>query len=272
MTLIPTISLAADSQLPFFGLLRSRDLTPFGYLRLDMRPPDAVEPRPGTWAVETELGCQNTWALSPRVERCLESLPGRRELGQDEWRAIRDLPGENYLVDLELAQLHITLHRQISAEFGAYLILSGATYGGGLLDGIIEEFHETFGFAGYGRPAAARNDVNVLLDLKSIQYAAFAAPVSGGLLDPIVGVRYTVPKISAPWRLVPAESQCLPTLVLGYERRLAHRSPRPIQRIPGRKRTQQPPAASLPKPPGVTISLIRICRRPLHRHWITVAT
>ncbi len=53
---------AAESE--FLGLLRARDLTTFGYLRLDMRPAHAVHAPAGTWAIETELGQQNTWALS----------------------------------------------------------------------------------------------------------------------------------------------------------------------------------------------------------------
>src|SRR5690606_5502493 len=88
----------------FFGLLRARDLTPFGYLRLDMRPAYSGTPAPGTWAIEAELAYQNTWALSEEVERYLTELPGRRELGPAEYQAILDLPGENYLLDQELAQ------------------------------------------------------------------------------------------------------------------------------------------------------------------------
>jgi hypothetical protein len=37
---------AADGD--FYGLLRSRDLTPFGFLRLDMRPAHAVAIEPGS--------------------------------------------------------------------------------------------------------------------------------------------------------------------------------------------------------------------------------
>ena len=51
-----------------FGLLRERDLTPFGFLRLDMRPAHAVWAPPGNWAVEVILGYQNTWAMSSNVE------------------------------------------------------------------------------------------------------------------------------------------------------------------------------------------------------------
>lgn len=49
----------------YIGLLRARDLTPFGLTRLDMRPAHAVAGEAGDWAIETELGYQNTWALSP---------------------------------------------------------------------------------------------------------------------------------------------------------------------------------------------------------------
>ena len=196
-----SVQAVAASDPQFFGLLRARDLTPFGYLRLDMRPAHAGSLAPGAWAIETDLAYQNTWALSPEVERYLNSLPGRRELGPTELQAMRDLPGENYLVDVELAQLDVTLHYQISADWSAYLILSGATFGGGFLDSTIEGFHDTIGSSTFGRPAAARNDVNVLFDLKSGQYASFDSPVSGGLLDPVIGVRYSGVSISQRWRL-----------------------------------------------------------------------
>src|SRR5690606_29812833 len=73
---------AEDSQ--YYGLRRSRDLTAFGFLRLDMRPAYAVSIEPGTWAIETELGYQNTWALSANVEHYLESVEstGRRDLSE----------------------------------------------------------------------------------------------------------------------------------------------------------------------------------------------
>ena len=85
---------AADSQ--FYGLLRSRDLTTFGFLRLDMQPAHAVSIEPGSWAIETELGYQNTWALSPEVEDYLTALEpqGRSELGSAGFAAIQALPGE----------------------------------------------------------------------------------------------------------------------------------------------------------------------------------
>ncbi len=151
----------------FFGLLRGRDLSPFGYLRLDMRPGFSAPGEPGTWSFETDIAYQNTWATSPEVEKYLNGLPGRRELGPAELQAIRDLPGENYLVDLELGQVDVTVNYQISEHWGAYLIASGASFGGGFMDSVIESFHELIDNPKFGRPAAARNDYNVLFDLKA---------------------------------------------------------------------------------------------------------
>jgi hypothetical protein len=177
----------------YFGLLRARDLTSFGYLRLDMRP---------TWAIETELAYQNTWALSPETEQYLTGITRRHELGPADVQAIRDLPGENYLVDLELAELDVTFHYKFAKYWGAYLIMSGVHYGGGFLDSTIESFHKTFGFSTFGRKAASRNDVNVIFDLKSSQVAEFEAPTSGGLLDPTIGVRYSGFEPFKGWNMV----------------------------------------------------------------------
>lgn len=192
---------AEDGQL--YGLLRSRDLTPFGFLRLDMRPAHAVSIEPGSWAIETEVAYQNTWALSPNVEEYLTSLEprGRRDLGAAELQAIRDLPGENYLVDLELALLDVTFHYKISNVWTAYVIASGVSFQGGFLDSTIEGFHDTFGFSSFGRPAVTRNQVNLVYDLKSSQYASLGSPTDGGLLDPTFGVRYTGWTLPDKWNL-----------------------------------------------------------------------
>lgn len=186
----------------YFGPVRSRDLSPFGLLTLNMRPSHAVTDEPGTWAVETELGYQNTWALSPNVEQYLGTLSGRRELGPADYAAIQNLPGENYLVDLELAELDLTFHYKFSSRFSAYTTLSGISYSGGFLDDSIESFHSAFGFSDFGRPAVKRNDTNILLDLKSLQYAAFETPTQGGFLDPVVGFRYSKFKTPDSWNLV----------------------------------------------------------------------
>ncbi|MET0535434.1 MAG: DUF3187 family protein, partial [Steroidobacter sp.] len=126
---------------------------------------------------------------------------GRRNLGAADLQAIRDLPGENYLLDLELALLDVTFHYKISNIWTGYIIASGVSYQGGFLDSTIEGFHDSFGFSSFGRPAVTRNQVNLVYDLKSTQYASLGTPTDGGLLDPTVGLRYTGWSLPGPWHL-----------------------------------------------------------------------
>lgn len=188
----------------FYGLLRARDLTPFGFLRLDMRPAHAVDLPPGDWAIESELGYQNTWALSPEVEQYLVSQEprGRHPLGPEDLAALRALPGENYLVDVETASADLTFHYKFTPHLAGYLIVSGVSYTGGFLDDAIEKFHRSFGFATFGRPAVSRNDINLFYDLKSTSVADLGSlPTSGGLLDPTIGLRYGSIRLGRSWYL-----------------------------------------------------------------------
>ena len=202
-TIVHSIAATADEGGSFYGLLRSRDLTAFGFLRLDMRPAHAVSIEPGSWAIETELGYQNTWALSPEVEEYLISLEptGRRKLGPAEVQAIQDLPGENYLLDIESALFDFTFHYKLTQNWAAYAIVSAISYQGGFLDSSIESFHKTFGFSSFGRPAVARNQATLIFDLKSAQVVFLEQPTDGGFTDPTIGFRYTGFNISDNWRL-----------------------------------------------------------------------
>jgi hypothetical protein len=270
----PALAHADDNE--FYGLLRSRDMSPFGFLRLDMRPAHAIALEKGSWAAELELGYQNTWALSSGVQNYLQGLQstGRRELGTAELAAIRNLPGENYLLDLESAMLDVAFHYQFTDAWSAYLITGAVSYQGGFLDGLIENFHQAVGDSSFGRPAVGRNDVNFIFDLKSAQVASFGSSTSGGYTDPVLGLRYGGFRLPVGWALsveaavkvpfgarssllstghvdyglqaslqrrsgrqalyldaaavyygggdfpVPQDAQVIPTLIVGYERRL----------------------------------------------------
>lgn len=187
----------------FYGMLRERDLTPFGFLRLDMRPTHAVSIEPGSFAFEMELGYQNTWALSENVEKYLTSLEsqGRRSITPAVATEIRDLPGENYLLDLESATIDLLVHYKISSQWTVYGIASAVRYDGGFLDSSIESFHKTFGFSTFGRPAVRRNQASVILDLKGEQFALVGDSSEQGFMDPVLGVRYIGIKLPGRWNM-----------------------------------------------------------------------
>ena len=167
-----------------------------------MRPAHAINAPKGTWAIETELAHQNTWALSEGAEKYIEALPGRRELGPAELAEIEALPGENFLFDMELAELDVTLHYKFSDRWGGYLVLSGVNYSGGFLDNTIESFHDLTGFDSGGRPNVRRNDVTLFADLKSANLEFLGAPTHGGLLDPTIGIRYSSDRQMKGWDVV----------------------------------------------------------------------
>jgi hypothetical protein len=187
----------------FYGMLRQRDLTPFGFLRLDMRPAHAVSIEPGTIALELDVGYQNTWALSRDVEKYLNSLEpaGRRHLGPQEVAAIRALPGENYLVDLEAATVDLTMHYKLSRQWTFYATATAVSYHTGFMDSGIESFHDAFGFSTFGRPALARNDPNIIYALKGAQVTMLDAPDTTGMTDPVFGVRYMGFKPFGNWNI-----------------------------------------------------------------------
>jgi hypothetical protein len=202
---LPLLAAGADAPESgrFYGMLRSRDLTPFGGLRLDMRPAHAVSIESHSFAFEAELGYQNTWALSRNVEKYMTELEasGRREIGPAEVAAIQALPGENYLLDLESATLDLTMHYKISSQWSLYAIATAISYHGGFMDSGIEKFHETFGFSTFGRPAAARNDVNLVYDLKGSQTVLIGGSERSGFSDPTFGLRYTGFSLPGRWQM-----------------------------------------------------------------------
>ena len=206
---------AGEQDGKFYGLLRARDLTPFGFVRLDMRPGHAVSIEPGDWAIETELAYQNTWAVSPQVEHYLNGLEGtgRRKLGRGDVAAIQALPGENYLLDLEQAVADVTVHYKVAPEWSVYATLGLLSFQGGFLDGTIEHFHSALGFETFGRPAIARNDMNVIYVLKGAQVAMLGdLETNGGLMDPVFGIRYAGIRLSPRWRMTLEGATKIPLL------------------------------------------------------------
>jgi hypothetical protein len=187
----------------FYGMLRSRDLTPFGFLRLDMRPAHALSIETGSLAFEAELGYQNTWALSENVEKYLKTLEptGRREVDADLIQAIQDLPGENYLLDLESATLDLAVHYKFSNQWSAYAIVTAVSYHGGFMDWGIEKFHDSLGFDTFGRHAVARGGTNLIYDLKSANVVLLEPPQPQGFLDPTIGLRYVGIKLPGRWQM-----------------------------------------------------------------------
>ncbi len=183
---------ASENDWQTLGLMRVRDMTPFGIARLDMLPAHAVPATPGTFAFEVNLSYQNTWALSENVEDYLtERGVERGEIEQEDIAAILALPGDAYLVDGEFGLVDLTLHYRISRHIGVYATVPYFTAHDGFLDSTIEGFHEAVGFSSAGREFAPGNRWIAIGSLERTTIVIDEAPESE-FGDPVFGVRYSL--------------------------------------------------------------------------------
>lgn len=193
------------------GLMRIRDMTPWGLGRLDMLPAHAVAATPGTFAFEFNLSYQNTWALSNNVLDYLEARGQKRApiTGAD-IDAIVALPGDAYLVDGEYGLMDLTLHYRFSSHWGAYLTIPYLAFNEGFLDSTIEGFHESFGFSTAGRDNTLRNQWQVIAKLENTTYVISDRP-SNDLGDPVIGFRYSLKDRPDKWNLIAEVAAKIPS-------------------------------------------------------------
>ena len=122
-------------------------------------------------------------------------------IGPADIAAIRNLPGENYLLDVESATLDMTLHYKLSSQWTLYGIATAVSYHGGFMDSGIEAFHDTFGFSDFGRPAIARNETNLILDLKGAQVVMLDCREDPGLHRPDIRTALHGIKLPGRWQM-----------------------------------------------------------------------
>lgn len=184
------------------GLLRVRDMTPFGLNRLDLLPAHAVDLPPGSFGFEVNLTYQNTWVMSKNVENLLRADGAqRRRIGPQEVAAILALPGDAYLVDGEFGLVDTTLHYRMTERFGLYVQLPWYFFGGGFLDKTIEDFHGAAGLSNGGRDLGRRDDWVIVAGIGEGEFVVTEAP-SADFGDPVLGLRWTAFERPRRWNVV----------------------------------------------------------------------
>lgn len=184
------------------GLLRGRDLTPFGLFRLDMLPAHTVDAREDSWAVEMLTAYQNTFIMSDNVRDYLNARnAGRQPLRRTDADAILAMPKDAYYVDGEIGLFDVIIHRRLSTWWTTYLSIPYIGYGRGVLDSTIESFHDSVGFSQQGRDLVARNQFQMVYDVRGARYSQLAQS-PGGFGDPVFGVRYSLPEPRYGWDVV----------------------------------------------------------------------
>jgi Protein of unknown function (DUF3187) len=193
----------AWAETELLGPLRIRDMTPFNILRLDMLPAHAVAAGRGSWAVEADILYSNTFVMSDNVRSYLEARGGgRRPLSQADADAILAMGQDAYYVDGEFGLLDLTFHYRVASRTSVYLTLSAYNFTGGIFDGTIEGFHDTFGLGNDGRDWVARDHFQIISSLDGVNTSLLDAPVDGGFGDPVLGARQVWPLSRSHWSVV----------------------------------------------------------------------
>ncbi len=186
------------------GLMRVRDMTPFGLNRLDMLPAHAVKATPGTFAFEFNLAYQNTWAISNNVKDYLEARGVERgEITATDVANILALPGDAYLVDGEFGLLDLTLHHRLSSHWGLYATIPFYFFDGGFLDSTTESFHDAVGFSNAGREFVVRDSFTGVANLRrtDTQIVITEKP-DNDIGDPVIGARYSLQAVPRSWNMI----------------------------------------------------------------------
>ncbi len=192
LTVLPGAAVAQEQEWQPMGLLRVRDMTPFGISRLDMLPAYPVSRTPYTFAFEVTFSYQNTWALSQNVREYLKQRGIERgPIGPAEVAAIQALPGDAYMVDGELGLIDLTLHYRSTDRLAFYGTIPYLRAGGGFLDSTIENFHRNFGFDTADREFVPKDELHVVADLED-DSLVLQEPPDAELGDPVLGARYVL--------------------------------------------------------------------------------
>lgn len=194
---------SAESAWSHVGLLRARDLSPFGLLRLDMLPAHTADAPEDEWVFELQMAYQNTFILSDNTRNYLERRNvGRQPLRPEDAAAILALPGESYYVDGEVGLYDLIVQRRINRYWSAYVTVPYIGYGEGVLDSTVESFHSTFGLGQQGRNLVAKNHFQVVYGIGDIRFTLLDRETKGGFGDPVIGIRYSLPEPRFGWDVV----------------------------------------------------------------------
>lgn len=185
------------------GLLRGRDLSPFGLLRLDMLPAHTADAEAGTWTFEVQMAYQNTFVLSENARDYLETRNiGRQPLRPEDAAAILALPDDAYYIDGEVGLIDLIMQRRLNEYWSAYVTVPYIRYGEGILDSTVESFHDAFGFSQQGRDLVAKNHFQIVYGIGDVSFTQLDRETKGGFGDPVLGIRYSLPEPRFGWDVV----------------------------------------------------------------------
>ncbi len=133
-----------------------------GFLSLPVEaPPESRGDAPDGrgWKVTASLDVSSFWLRSPAVSEVIEARPYRGAVTPEYLDGIDPWPGAGgiYFADAELHRLTLDLRRQVGRRLEVGVRTGLLNADGGVMDPLIEGFHDFFGFRQSGRPQTLEN-------------------------------------------------------------------------------------------------------------------
>ena len=130
-----------------------------GFLSLPVEAPAEAESQRGRWQVTASLGISSFWLRSPSVSEVIEARRYRGPVTPQELDGIAPWPGFEglYFADAEYHRLTVDVRRRFGRRLEVGLRTSIVNADGGVVDPLIEGFHDFFGFRQSGRPQTLEN-------------------------------------------------------------------------------------------------------------------
>lgn len=211
---------AAEAQI-FYGPLGLREMSPFSFWRLDMAPiAHADRAFAEGWHFGTELALGNSMIFSENIEGALRDRGERLPIRAQDLAAIDALPGDVVYFDGETAIARFTARYGFGEHWSAYVTAPVHYYsGGGFMDNVIDEFHDTFGFDSNGRDLVARDQLQSIVRVDDASATLLRGDDDLGLADPVLGARYRFTDLG-PWHIALGAAVTVPLDTVGdfYER------------------------------------------------------
>ncbi len=184
--------------------MRVRNFTYPSLFLLGFAPAPAAPLGQGVFAVELHHSKINYFQMSPSVEAYLNQSRGatRRALNGADVDAIVSMPaGEAFYLDAEIDYTELFVHWGLTDRLDLSIAVPYLGFSGGVLDGVIYDFHDAFGLAQAGRNHVEERRFQAVFAADGIVWEAYLdRPSRGGFGDPSLYLRYAIPGFLGRWR------------------------------------------------------------------------
>lgn len=186
----PALAQDATEDFALIGPLRVRDLSPLSLFRLDMPPAHAINSIKSGWGLELTYSQANLFLVSDEVHAYLNERPTNGPVTEEEARELLSRPAEVFFFDGEVTILSATIGRALNEHWQAMVTVPYNWYGGGVLDDVVERFHDAVGLRDAGRTHVPRDRVQVFARLGDTQRIVLTDQVESGPGDVVGTLRY----------------------------------------------------------------------------------